>query len=365
VSGGIDASAYEITAGQGVSFTAKIAGNSGTPTGSVAFTDNGNAMAGCSSVAISGGAATCNTSALVAGSHAIRANYSGDATYGSGIMGPITETVNAASSSATTPASLSTTYNVQGLWWQPRESGWGVDLAQQGDVVFATLFTYDAQGNGQWLVMSSGMRVGDNAYSGPLYRTTGPAYDGGGFDPANVRYTEVGTAYLSFSDGNNGTLSATVNGVSMTKSIARFVFASTLPTCTMDDGSVPTENFQDLWWRSGGSESGWGVNITHQGGTLFATMFTYDSDGTPMWLEGSSLVQTGDGTFSGTLDRTTGPAFGSQSFDPARVSRTPVGSMTVAFSDAANGTLTYSVNGVSQSKPISRFVYSTPKTTCR
>ncbi|HEX4782635.1 MAG TPA: hypothetical protein VH301_17895, partial [Usitatibacter sp.] len=35
-------------------------------------------------------------------------------------------------------------------------------------------------------------------------------------------------------------------------------------------------NVQGLWWRSpAGSESGWGVNITHQSNTLFATWFTY------------------------------------------------------------------------------------------
>lgn len=44
-------------------------------------------------------------------------------------------------------------------------------------------------------------------------------------------------------------------------------------------------NFQALWYRSPAeSESGWGVNITHQGNILFATWFTYDRQGTGMWL---------------------------------------------------------------------------------
>ncbi len=43
-------------------------------------------------------------------------------------------------------------------------------------------------------------------------------------------------------------------------------------------------NYQDLWWAAGGAESGWGINLTHQGDVLFATWFTYDSDGTPLWL---------------------------------------------------------------------------------
>src|SRR5262249_27261623 len=58
----------------------------------------------------------------------------------------------------TTPA----TPNFSDLWWNApadSESGWGVNLQQQGDVLFATWFTYDVTGKGQWLVMSDGEPV--------------------------------------------------------------------------------------------------------------------------------------------------------------------------------------------------------------
>jgi hypothetical protein len=211
--------------------------------------------------------------------------------------------------------------NVQGLWWQPSESGWGVNLSEQGNTLFATWFKYDAQGRAEWLVMSSGDRVRDNAYSGALYRTTGPAYNGGNFNASNVRYTQVGTAYLSFSDANNGTFVANVNGVTVSKAITRYVYADSVPTCTLQAPGSYTTNFQDLWWRTGGNESGWGVNLVHQGSTLFATLFTYDTDGSPMWVEGSNLAQVGNGTFAGEIDRTSGPAFNPSSFDPSKVAR--------------------------------------------
>ena len=36
-------------------------------------------------------------------------------------------------------------------------------------------------------------------------------------------------------------------------------------------------SYEGLWWNSpANSESGWGLNITHQGNILFATWFTYD-----------------------------------------------------------------------------------------
>jgi hypothetical protein len=68
-------------------------GNAGTPTGTVTFRDNGASIAGCVSVALNAGRATCTTSALAAGAHPITGLYSGDATYSSGVAGPITQTV--------------------------------------------------------------------------------------------------------------------------------------------------------------------------------------------------------------------------------------------------------------------------------
>ncbi|HET9577152.1 MAG TPA: Ig-like domain-containing protein, partial [Usitatibacter sp.] len=98
VSAAMDSSAYGITAGSSVTFTATLMGNSGTPTGNVTFQADGNAISGCVGMPVSSGKALCGTSALAAGSHAITGAYSGDAVYASGIAGPITETVAAASS---------------------------------------------------------------------------------------------------------------------------------------------------------------------------------------------------------------------------------------------------------------------------
>jgi len=93
VSATMDSTAYTIKLHQSVTFTAAVMGNFGTPTGTVAFQDGTAVISGCGSVALSGGKATCTTSALKRGSHAIRGMYSGDATYGIGEAGPITETV--------------------------------------------------------------------------------------------------------------------------------------------------------------------------------------------------------------------------------------------------------------------------------
>src|SRR5262249_13428805 len=62
----IDSSSYASGVGQAVTFTVVVTGPV-TPTGVVDFQDNGATLAGCSGVALSGGKATCTTSALSAG----------------------------------------------------------------------------------------------------------------------------------------------------------------------------------------------------------------------------------------------------------------------------------------------------------
>lgn len=209
---------------------------------------------------------------------------------------------------------------------------------------------------------------GPNSYVGTLYRTTGPAFSSATWNSSQVAVTAVGSISISFTDANNGTFVYTVNGVSQTKAITRQVYGSSLPTCAPADSSGPSAgNFQDLWWRSpANSESGWGVNITQQGDVIFATWFTYGTDGRGMWLVMSDGRRTGGGnTFTGALYRTTGPAFSASPWLPAQVAVTQAGTGTFTFSDATNGTFAYTVDGVSQSKSITRQVYGSPVTVCR
>src|SRR5258705_344508 len=130
-------------------------------------------------------------------------------------------------------------------------------------------------------------------------------------------------------------------------------------------GGASTPNVQGLWWRSPAfSESGWGVNLTQQGDILFATWFTYDATGKGLWLVMPNGAKTAPGSYTGALYRTTGPAFSANPWNPSQVVVTPVGSATFTFADASSGTFAYTVNGVSQSKPIVREVFATPPTVC-
>lgn len=257
--------------------------------------------------------------------------------------------------------------NYEGLWWNSpagSESGWGINFAHQGNVIFATWFTYDATGKALWLSMTAN-RIGSD-FIGTLYQTSGPAFFAVPFDPTSVTRTAVGSGTLSFSDTNNARFTYIVNGTAQTKSIVRQVFGP-LPACTF--GAQPNltlaTNYQDLWWAApGGVESGWGVNFTHQGDNIFVTWFTYDGDGTPLWLS-ATAAKVGAGVYAGPLYRTTGPAFNAVPFSPTAIGRTVVGTLTLAFADGNSGTFTYTAFGAVQSKSITRQVFNVPGTVCQ
>lgn len=118
------------------------------------------------------------------------------------------------------------TIDFSDMWWVPSESGWGANMIQQGDIIFVTLFVYDTNGVPTWYVSPATTYQGNVAgqrFSGPLYRTTGP-YFGGNFNPANVVVREVGSLTFIAPNSASGTLSYSVDGVNVNKSISRQTF---------------------------------------------------------------------------------------------------------------------------------------------
>jgi hypothetical protein len=276
------------------------------------------------------------------------------------------------SGSATTLPSAS---NYQGLWFNPAESGWGINFAHQGDLIFASWFTYDLTGKGTWLVMTAS-KTAPNTYTGTLFQGTGPAFDAVPFPPlgspggATVSGL-TGTGTITFSDANNATFAYTLAGISQAKTITRQLFGPQ-PVCTF--GAQPNlalaTNYTDLWWAMpGGSEAGWGINLTHQGDIIFASWFTFDRDHTPMWL----VVQankTAPGTYVGTqVYRLNGPAFNAVPFPPIGAPGGPtgvvVGTATFTFANGNAATFNYTVDGATQTKSITREVFTSPGTVCQ
>jgi alpha-tubulin suppressor-like RCC1 family protein len=250
--------------------------------------------------------------------------------------------------------------NYTALWWNPGEPGWGVNLNHQGEAIFATLFTYASDGEGLWLVASNLARQPDGAFTGSLYRTSGPPFNQSPWTPVSI--AEVGRMTLLFSGAGAGTLTYDLDSTTVTKAIERQVFSSPVPACTAGTGSrAGLVNYQDLWWNP--AEPGWGINLTHQGNIIFATLFTYSDSGRDAWMVASRLSAQADGAFTGTLYATSGPPFNASPWQPITI--TEVGTMTLRFSSGEAGSLDYAVYGKGVSKHIQRQVFGNTVPFCR
>lgn len=117
--------------------------------------------------------------------------------------------------------------NYQDLWWSgPTESGWGINVSQQGDVMFATWFIYAAGNQPTWVFLSRAERAGatGNTFTGDLFQAVGTPFAVAPFVPLRAEdVTKVGTASLVFSDARTGILTYTINGAQVVKQITRQV----------------------------------------------------------------------------------------------------------------------------------------------
>jgi hypothetical protein len=259
-----------------------------------------------------------------------------------------------------TPPPPAQTQNYTALWWNAAESGWGVNFSHQENLVFGTLFTYDATGAPLWLVMPAGERQPDGVtFTGTLFRTTGSAFNASPFTGAVA--TSVGSMTVRFASDDTARLDYTFSGVAVTKTIVRQPVGTRRAACVPTSSSrASLTNYQDLWYNA--SEPGWGLNITQEltgsGETIFATLFTYDATGKGLWLVLADGARQSDGSYFGTLFQTTGSAFNANPFAGATASA--AGTMRLRFSNGENGTLTYTYNGASVTKAITRQVIRNP-----
>jgi hypothetical protein len=219
-----------------------------------------------------------------------------------------------------------------------------MSITQHGNIIFVAMYTYDDAGLPIWYVITN-CPVTTNGCSGDIFRVNGGTPPTVPWNGAGIVPTKVGTGTLAFTNTSAGTFSFTINNIAGSKAITQQIFAT---------GSTPPAiDYTDLWWNP--NESGWGVTLTHQFGFIFAAWFTYDAAGKPIWYVATNCPATTSGC-TGALFKVDGGAPLTsvwKGVNPA----TQVGEVTFAFSNAANGTMRYTVNGVTTSRVITRQVY--------
>ncbi len=113
-----------------------------------------------------------------------------------------------------------------GLWFDPRESGWGLSLHQGAThTVFGLLFVYDGQRQPDWYSLQGGRWTTSTMWTASVFRTTGPGIANPVFDPALVQYATSGTVTIDFTQapGEEGRarLTYTINNVSANRVVQR------------------------------------------------------------------------------------------------------------------------------------------------
>ncbi|CAN5317805.1 hypothetical protein BH11PSE11_BH11PSE11_38090 [soil metagenome] len=231
----------------------------------------------------------------------------------------------------------------QGLWWNPNESGWGMSIAKHKNMMFSAIFTYDDAGKPTWYVMSSCPIFNiSTTCVGDIYKVTDGMSPTAAWNGANLKVSVAGTGSLSFTDVDNGTFKFTLNGVAGTKTISRQ---------PLSNGAAPAVDYTDLWWNP--NESGWGIALNQQSNIIFATWYAYDSTGKAVWYVVSNCTVVGTAC-TGDLYTVTGGVSLTQAWSSANVAPAKVGSATFTFTDSSSGSMKYTINGVEQTRTISR-----------
>lgn len=114
------------------------------------------------------------------------------------------------------------------LWWNPQESGWGMNVVQQGDTAFVMLFVYDPDGRPAWYFASNATRFaedasGNPAFRGMLHKAQGP-WQGGPFDPSRVSVQIVGDIVIEPREGGKLAVSYHAAGARVEKVVQRQTF---------------------------------------------------------------------------------------------------------------------------------------------
>jgi hypothetical protein len=215
--------------------------------------------------------------------------------------------------------------NYQDLWWVGyEENGWGISITQHGDTLFVIIFAYDAEGQPTWYVMPGGSwNATRDTYTGALYSPRGRPFTE--HAAANlVPGSPVGSLALSFDDTMRARAYLRLGGVETIKLLKRQFFG-------VRDARV-TGRYDDIWW-AGPARSGWGFVLQQQYASMFALLFTYGSDGKPVWYTMPSITQTSNLVFLGPVHKTKSSSWPA-GYDPNLLEAPDVGEFRVEFNAA-------------------------------
>ena len=108
-----------------------------------------------------------------------------------------------------------------------------------------------------------------------------------------------------------------------------------------------------LWWNP--NESGWGSTITQQSSILFVTTFVYDVAGNPVWHTVSCTIA--GAACTGDIVRFRGGTVPTVAWNASGLAFSKVGTMMLLFTSNDAGSMTYTLDGLSSTRQISRQIF--------
>ena len=156
----------------------------------------------------------------------------------------------------------------RGMWWDPNQSGAGIDFQLLGGDLYAIWYTYGSDGNPTWYIASG-------PYQGHRWEGTIGRFRR---DPVSgvVSDEPVGSMTVTFLDPRNAVLEWELDELRGSQRIERFMLSADLPDF----------NYTGTWYEP--AASGYGLTVATQGEVLATVLYFYDVDGVPRWAVGTT-----------------------------------------------------------------------------
>ena len=172
------------------------------------------------------------------------------------------------------------------LFWDPKHSGTGIDIAEVGDRYTVIPYNFREDGTPVWYLGLATAEVGivntiENSIKEYQYNSDSgvTAIDLNTnirFDfkrgPQEIQCASTSQELKRFP----AQMIWDFNDATKTRCEQEFIFAN----------SQATTDFTGLWW-GGSTESGWGISLNTQGDKIVAIVYFYDDTGKALWLLGS------------------------------------------------------------------------------
>jgi hypothetical protein len=104
------------------------------------------------------------------------------------------------------------------------------------------------------------------------------------------------------------------------------------------------------------------MTLTQRGSTIFVAIYTYDATGTPVWYAMTNCPVTGGNRCTADMYSVQGVTPPTVAFSAANRQIAQVGTGTLVFTDNNNATFSYTINGITSSRAITRQVFATGPT---